>query len=157
MGTGVTWTIGQAGTCLHCGKPRCADPKIDSRPLGAGKASGVDGSVWDGTAPNALEHLSDVHRPADAEDGWDEDAAIGGVPQALMDSRERRRAEVIGDSARNPAVPRPLARWLSQLGRQCGAEKAHAQSEAEPPSRGSGLRSFTAHGHIIDRRAQGED
>jgi hypothetical protein len=43
MGKGVTWTIGQAGGCLHCGKRRQADPRIDSRLLRAALASASRG------------------------------------------------------------------------------------------------------------------
>lgn len=61
-------------------------------------------------APCRLDEGSEVDGPADAEHGGDEDAMIGAVPEALTNSCQRRRPEVVWNHARHPAMPRAFPR-----------------------------------------------
>src|SRR5690242_13895742 len=64
------------------------------------------------------EHPGDprgVDRPAHAEHRGHEQAVVLGVPPARLRPLERRHAEVVGDEAADPALPRALLGGEPQL------------------------------------------
>jgi hypothetical protein len=146
-----SWGRTKMADCSTCSRKAAwlraavgSNPTLCARKPGHARWRGADLAVMRG-APSEPKQPTGIDRPADAEDCGHQDVGILPVQHAVTDPPHRRRPEIVRDAPCNPAMPRSVARWLTELCSDRGDDKGHTKAEAAHlPSRPA-LASSAAH------------